>query len=438
MSIVCGTDFSLNAQKATEVAAALAVRMGWPLALVHVIEELGVEALLDTAREARDESLRRRLDHEARRLADRYAVKVEPIAVPGVAHDKLVELARERAAPFVVVASLSSPERCWALGSVAERVAQCSTVPVLVVREAERLLAWIRGERALRVMVGVDGGATSRSALDFAASLRGFGPVDLILTQIAWPVGECSRYGMAPPVPVDRLRPELEALLVRDLTAWAGDIAGEGSFRVSVRPGLGRVDTHLDSAAREEEVDLVVVGTEQRSMAARFWQTSVARGVLHAASANVASVPRSLEKIVSEQVPAFRSVLAATDFSEVSQRAVATAYGLVQPGGVVHLTYVRAPHTRVDTDTLRNRLSELIPPKAEERGVRTELEVVEDEVASLGICRSAARLHVDAICLGTLGRSGLSRLVLGSVAQDVLARAEQVVVLVPARSRLAA
>jgi len=438
MSIVCGTDFSLNARRASDVAAALAARMGWPLALVHVDDPSGLDAALDPAREARTDGLTRRLEHEALRLADSFHAQVEPVLVCGVAYEKLAELAREREAPFVVVASLSAPEQRWLVGSVAERVAQCSPVPVLVVRAPDRLLGWLRGERALQVMVGVDGGATSRAALNFAGSLRGFGPVDLLLTQIAWPIGECSRYGVAPPVPVDRLRPELEELLSRDLRAWAGEIGGEGTLRVSVRPGLGRIDTHLDSAAREADADLVVVGTEQRSAAARFWQTSVARGVLHVAAANVASVPRSLAQAVHEQVPELRRVLVACDFSEVSRRAVATAYGLCRSGGVVHLIYVRAPHSPVDAADVRRRLSELVPPKAHERGVRTEIEVVEDDIASLGICRTATRLGVDAICLGTRGRSGLSRLVLGSVAQDVLSRAEQVVVLVPSHSRSAA
>lgn len=295
MTIICGTDFSLNARRASDVAASLAARMGWPLALVHVIEEYRVEALLDTARESRAASLGRRLEHEAQGLAARHEVKVEPLAVPGVAYEKLAELAREQSAPFVIVASQSMPSQRWTLGSVAERVAQCSPAPVLVVREADCLLAWLRGERALRVMVGVDCGVTSRAALDFAASLRGFGRTDLLVTQIVWPMAEYPRYGVAPPVPVDHLRPELEALLVRDLTAWAGEVPGDGSLQVSVRAGLGRVDTHLENAAREADVDLVVVGTHQRSGLARLWQASVSRGVLHAVTTNVACVPRALE-----------------------------------------------------------------------------------------------------------------------------------------------
>ena len=79
--------------------------------------------------------------------------------VPGSAYQKLVELASEYRAPLVVLASLSAEQQCWAVGSVAERVAQASPVPVLVVRVAERLLTWLRGQRALNAMTGVDGGA---------------------------------------------------------------------------------------------------------------------------------------------------------------------------------------------------------------------------------------------------------------------------------------
>lgn len=42
-TITCGTDFSDGARRAATVAAALAVRLGARLQLVHVIDELGAE-----------------------------------------------------------------------------------------------------------------------------------------------------------------------------------------------------------------------------------------------------------------------------------------------------------------------------------------------------------------------------------------------------------
>jgi len=247
-------------------------------------------------------------------------------------------------------------------------------------------------------------------------------------------LAEYCRYGVTPLSSIDRLHPELEALLLRDLEAWTGELRGEGSLRFRVRPGLGRVDTYLELAAREADADLVVVGTHQRAGVARLWQGSVSRGVLHTASTNVVCVPRAPEQHSRPPIPDFRRVLCATDFSEPSRRAIAAAYGLVRPGGVVHLTHVHDPSARETTEGVKTRLSELIPPEARSRGVHTELEVVAGDTASLGICRAAKRLAVDAICMATHGREGVACVVLGSVAQEVLGQAEQVVILVPPHS----
>ena len=45
-----------------------------------------------------------------------------------------------------------------------------------------------------------------------------------------------------------------------------------------VRPGWGRVDSHLTQLATESKMDLLVVGTNQRSGIARLWQGSVSVG----------------------------------------------------------------------------------------------------------------------------------------------------------------
>lgn len=96
--------------------------------------------------------------------------------------------------------------------------------------------------------------------------------------------------GVYSPMPLDRLRPELAQVLLRDLEQWAGEQPRpETSF--IVKPGWGRVDRHLTLLAAESKVDLLVVGTHQRALIARLWQGSVSRGVLHAAAMSVACVP---------------------------------------------------------------------------------------------------------------------------------------------------
>jgi len=179
----------------------------------------------------------------------------------------------------------------WLLGSVAERVAQASTAPVLVVRDGGSLEAWGRGERALRVMVGVELTPTSKAVLQWAGELRAIGPCELLVAQIAWPAEEHQRLGVPTPMPLDQLRPELEQVLLRDLEQWAGEQPQPGDRSFIVKPGWGRVDRHLTLLAEKSKVELLVVGAHQRAGIARLWQGSVSRGVLHAAAMSVACVP---------------------------------------------------------------------------------------------------------------------------------------------------
>jgi nucleotide-binding universal stress UspA family protein len=149
-----------------------------------------------------------------------------------------------------------------------------------------------------------------------------------------------------------------------------------------------------------------------------------------------------------------RSVLAPTDFSECGLAAIPRAYALVEPGGSVHLLHVvvieempnplyahytpghvPTPEERARLDAqLRERLESLAPASASAAGVRTVPHVVHgDDVAGL-VCAAAEQLDVDAICLGSHGRGGLARMLLGSEAQSVLQHTRREVVVVRPRS----
>jgi hypothetical protein len=95
---------------------------------------------------------------------------------------------------LIVLSSLGvKKQHRWLLGSVAERVAQTSSIPVLIVRDSSSIEAWARGDRVLRAMVGVEIGSTSKAALQWAAKLRAVGRCDLLITHIAWPFAEHMR-----------------------------------------------------------------------------------------------------------------------------------------------------------------------------------------------------------------------------------------------------
>lgn len=150
-----------------------------------------------------------------------------------------------------------------------------------------------------------------------------------------------------------------------------------------------------------------------------------------------------------------RDVLVPVDFSDCGLAAISPAYAVVAPRGSVHLLHVverddvpnplYAHYSPGHTPTseqrsrqeaeLRDRLLALAPASAEERGVRTSAHVVEgDDVAAL-VCAAAEQVHADAICLGTHGRGGLARALMGSVPERVLSGTERLVLLVrPAAS----
>ncbi len=280
--IICGTDLSESSFAAARTAALIAKRLGAGMALAHVVDPSqapgATESVCDELR-ARAES-----------LAAEIGIDVEVLVERGVADEKLVALAASATARFLVVSSTGkTTAQKWLLGSVADSAVRTSQVPVLVVREGDAIDAWARGERALRVMVGVEPTVASRAVLRFAESLRAIGRCELVVAQIAWPAEEHRRADLPPPIPLDRLRPELEEVLLRELESWAGPDESDRTF--VVKAGWGRVDRHLTQLAKELSAHLVVVGTHQRAGIAALWRGSVSRGVLHDAETSVACVP---------------------------------------------------------------------------------------------------------------------------------------------------
>jgi nucleotide-binding universal stress UspA family protein len=436
MTIVCGIDFSERATQAARAAGAIARRFDEPLVLVHVLDELGAELAAKGVNDALFDPQRAKLRSQADELRTDTGADVEPILLLGSAPQRLVEAARATHARLLVVSVLGAetPHRRL-LGSVAERVAQSSPVPVLVVRDGPSLRAWARGDEPLRIMVGVELSPTSKAALRWAAELRSRARCELTIAQIAWPPREHRRLGIPPPMPLDHLVPEVRETLERDLRSWAGALPGEGETSFVVSHGWGRVDIHLADLAAEAKADLVVVGTHRRAGLARMWLGSVSRGVLHHALTNVVCVPRDAMRDEEQGIPTLRTVLVPTDFSPFANRAIPMAYGLIAPGGVVHLLHVVPREASGDHEDLKALMRALIPRGAAARGIATEIEIVAERSAWRGIWHIAGRLGVDAICMATHGRSGASELILGSQAREVVHRATQPVLLVPPEDR---
>src|SRR6185312_1426528 len=262
MKIICGTDFSQHAVEAADVTAAMAARLREPSRLVHVFESdlsgLLPKDQIDRLREQR----RLKLKSDAARLRKAGAM-VEEELLEGSAAAALVDFASKSKASLIVVSSLGqiAPSR-WLVGSVAERVAQSSPVPTLIVRGGQAFKAWTQGKRALRILVGYDFSATADAALCWVSELRKIGPCKVTVASVFWPPQDKNRFGLAEHSWDDSL--EVQKFLERDLRRQCENILGDCDIRIRVAGSWGRPDPQLIAFAKEVETDLMVVGTHQR------------------------------------------------------------------------------------------------------------------------------------------------------------------------------
>lgn len=443
MSIVFGTDFSERALTAARGAAALARRSGEVLHLVHVTEYGSVGR---TA--ASDDALRRELTSRLERQAAELRTgdtRVEVHLLEGAPDEVLVEHATVVHASLLIVSHHGQRAPRWRIGNVAERVAQTARCPVLVVRSAGPLEAWARGERSMRILLGLDFSPPSDAAVSWVRKLRMLGNCEVVAVHHYWGADAHVRYGV-PLTPEAEVTPEVEEALRRDLTTRLGDMPGAGPVWVHLDAGLGRASDSLVALARKEEADLIVVGTHQRTGPSRWWYGSVSQRVVHEAPVSVLCVPASA--VAALTIPEIRRVLAPTDLSEVGVSAIRHAYSVVPTGGTVYLLHVLeplagnpplqaqylpppgTPAPTPDQERIATELRALIPPGAHERGISTRVEVVHGRKVSEAITQASDRLNCDVICLATHGRSGLSKALLGSVAQEVLQNSTRPVMLV--------
>ena len=156
----------------------------------------------------RDSSKRRSRKSEAssRRTAARLrelGTEVEIKLLSGSVFDELVTAAVECKGRAMVVGAVGHGlARRLLVGSVAERTAETSPIPTLVVRPGGRLGSWLRGEHPLKILVGYDFSPASDSALRWVNELQQIGPCQTKVLHIDWPPNEADRLGYHGPMPL--------------------------------------------------------------------------------------------------------------------------------------------------------------------------------------------------------------------------------------------
>ncbi len=417
MTILCGTDLSPASMGALDVALVIAKkRGGTEVVVVYVADPDG--AGQHSAREDALLAAREKLDAllAAHTFAGGPTLRGE--VVVGPPDETLIAMAETEHAELIVLRASSTDNTFLRLGTTTSKVVARATVPVLIVRDPEPWLAFGRGERPLRTLIGVDDSAACALGIQWTQALRATGPVDVVLGAVYYPDDAAARYGLAPGAMVDR-DPEVEKLLERDLLRRFNSVHGAADAGVTPRTlrGLGRIGDHMIELAKAESIDLIVVGTNQKTGFGRLG--SVSSVIANDAPQSVVCVPPQAH-VGTHSIPVFQTALVATDLSDFANRAVPYAFALV-PTGTVHILHVAKKDDELDEAAIRQSLAALsptLPTAGAARSVVTH--IVRGDDAAACIAQTAARLGVDVICIASHGRSGLTRALVGSVADRLL------------------
>lgn len=181
--------------------------------------------------------------------------------------------------------------------------------------------------------------------------------------------------------------------------------------------------------ADEREMDLVAMPTQGRQGLERFLLGSTTERVVRRAETPVLTIPPD------DDAPTYpyRDVLVPTDGSDSANRALETAIEVARDGTVLHLLTVLVD-TALGVDLLGIEGTDLTTDRAEELLAEAETTArdagAEPVVGSVERGSSAAEVilsyvddhDVDLVALGTRGRTGVDRYLLGSVAESVIRR----------------
>lgn len=208
----------------------------------------------------------------------------------------------------------------------------------------------------------------------------------------------------------------------------------------------GRVVETLLDYARDASIDLIVMSTHGRGSLSRFWLGSVADGVIRGSGVPVLLLRPDLRRTAESgsQVSCER-LLVAMDHSEESERALATAVRLgrhlgaemrllevveVPPIPFVPEGVVPPVASPPDLGAARTRLQRLAE-EVDEWATGIDVRARADDEAAEGILAEAQAWPADLIVLGTRGRGGAARMLLGSVADKVVRGTRRPVLVVP-------
>jgi nucleotide-binding universal stress UspA family protein len=445
MTILAATDFSPCSLTAVRLAVAMARRHGAELTLLHTVEPVPVDPMAAPLIGGWEAELAKNAEEalEAQAVELRKSGLVVHVEVQiGSAVQRILDSAAASKPELIVIGTHGrrGAARLF-VGSCAESVVRSATCPVLVTGADSTGLDRWDGTNPLSVAVVTDGSRASESVFSWVRTSGDCATNDVSLIRVYWPPQSAAHYGLDESWHDRDGSDELVRLLERDLRFDAKSLIGVHEPRMRFAAAWHDAGRVVAAEARSLAAEAVVIGVPAHRRGSTTGLTVAA--VLRTSPVPVFCIPENAQP-VERRIPKVRSVLIACDLSDASRAAILPGYGLLLGGGRVELLYVHARGTGNAVDGLpaiaalnaderaaiEVGLRAAVPPEAAEHGIVTHTSVVEGSLAPEAILQAAERLAVDVIVVGSHGRSGVRRAVLGSVAESVARQSTRPVLIV--------
>lgn len=325
-TILVPLDGSDRARQALPVAGRIARDTGASLLLFNVLQppamlswqmETGLMQVENrkAEREAREAELAALAASE-----NMKGIKVTTAVVDDLPAQAILEKIRSASANLVVMCSHGrSGLMRWALGSVAQKLARHSPVPVLILRADWPMALPPHGIRPLRVMVALDGSPLAESALLPAARLSTALsvplPGEVHLVRVL-PFSNEFEYGQDD-LPA-RAREQAKQEAQTYLQSVKQQLIGQASVQVftSIATSLDTAETLISIAETGEgaglprvmdSCDIIALATHGRSGPARWVMGSITERILGATSLPLFIVHPQLNSVPASSAPAHHS-----------------------------------------------------------------------------------------------------------------------------------
>ncbi|MEZ0313689.1 MAG: universal stress protein [Myxococcota bacterium] len=451
MPILVANDFTPEGNEATRVAAQLARATRESLVVVHVLEPRmtfpadGQPRLgdLPVVREAAAQKMLNAVKLEVG--GDHLNVHTE--IGHGAVEDALLDAVSRHAPQIAVVGGFGDGKASY--NGIADSLAALLPCPVLVVRPSNQgLRTALADKRRLRVFLAIDRSLASDAPLGFLKWLRGRIACDVVVDYLYWPPVEHERLGVPAGEDPFAAHPTVVRSLEDELRARVGELPGQGELTFRAHPNIGSVEILAKRAARAFDSDLVIVGSHRRRGWSRLVHGSVSLSIMRNSDIPVLSVGHDVLQHSDAKARVHR-VMVATDFSDVSRRVIAHALDLIgDRQGNLHVVFVddspmdgamqrlvggQRRLSSFEITELQEKIRGLLPEELDEDRIEITTKVLEGGPVADALIQEAARWNAEAICMSSRGVGTVERLLTGSVATEVVQRADCPVLVVRTR-----